>query len=38
VTSEDFSADLPLEERTRDNLEYLRAVESRTRERAGEET
>ena len=38
VTSEDFSTDLPLEERTRDNLEYLRAVASRTRERAGEET
>ena len=38
VTSEDFSTDLPLEQRTRDNLEYLRAVESRTRKRAGEET
>ncbi len=32
VTAEDFSTDLPLEERTRDNLEYLRAIEARTRE------
>ncbi|WP_158861711.1 sugar phosphate isomerase/epimerase family protein [Leifsonia sp. AG29] len=31
VTSEDFSTVLPLEERTRDNLGYLRAVEERTR-------
>ncbi len=38
VTSEDFSTDLPLEERTRDNLEYLRAAASRMRGRAGEET
>ncbi len=38
VTSEDFSTDLPLEERTRDNLEYLRAVESRRRKPVGEET
>ena len=26
VTCEDFSTDLPLEERTRDNLAYLRSV------------
>jgi sugar phosphate isomerase/epimerase len=31
VTSEDFSTELPLEERTLGNLEYLRDVESRTR-------
>ena len=31
VTCEDFSTDLPLEERTRDDLAYLRAVEARTR-------
>jgi sugar phosphate isomerase/epimerase len=31
VTSEDFSTELPLEERTLDNLAYLRDVESRTR-------
>lgn len=35
VTSEDFSTDLPLEERTRDNLAYLREVEARTRTGAG---
>jgi sugar phosphate isomerase/epimerase len=29
VTSEDFSTELPLEERTRDNLAYLRQVEAR---------
>ena len=28
VTSEDFSTELPLEERTRDNLAYLRPVEA----------
>jgi sugar phosphate isomerase/epimerase len=38
VTSEDFSTDLPLEERTRDNLGYLRAVAARARGSAGEET
>jgi sugar phosphate isomerase/epimerase len=31
VTSEDFSTEFPLEERTLGNLEYLRDVESRTR-------
>jgi sugar phosphate isomerase/epimerase len=31
VTSEDFSTELPLEERTLGNLAYLRDVESRTR-------
>lgn len=31
VTCEDFSTELPLEERTRDDLAYLRAVEARTR-------
>lgn len=31
VTCEDFSTRVPLEERTRDNLAYLRAVEKRTR-------
>ena len=31
VTVEDFSTELPLAERTRDNLAYLREVESRTR-------
>lgn len=31
VTCEDFSTELPLEDRTRGNLEYLRAVEARTR-------
>ncbi|MEJ3403717.1 sugar phosphate isomerase/epimerase family protein [Rathayibacter sp. YIM 133350] len=30
VTAEDFSTALPLEERTRDNLAYLRAVHART--------
>jgi len=33
VTCEDFSTELPLEERTRDDLAYLRTVEARTRER-----
>ena len=33
VTCEDFSTELPLDERTRDNLAYLRTVEARTRER-----
>lgn len=33
VTCEDFSTELPLEERTRDDLSYLRTVEARTRER-----
>ncbi|MFI5061347.1 MAG: sugar phosphate isomerase/epimerase family protein [Actinomycetales bacterium] len=31
VTSEDFSTDLPLRERTRDNLAYLRGVEASSR-------
>ncbi|MGN7798258.1 sugar phosphate isomerase/epimerase family protein [Leifsonia sp. 22587] len=31
VTCEDFSTEVPLEERTRDDLAYLRAVEARTR-------
>ena len=31
VTVEDFSTELPLAERTRDNLAYLRAIRSRTR-------
>lgn len=31
VTSEDFSTTVPLEQRTRENLAYLRAVEARTR-------
>lgn len=31
VTSEDFSTELPLLERTRDNLDYLRSVAERTR-------
>jgi sugar phosphate isomerase/epimerase len=31
VTCEDFSTELPLEERLRDDLAYLRAVEERTR-------
>ncbi|WP_426595281.1 sugar phosphate isomerase/epimerase family protein [Cellulomonas sp. McL0617] len=33
VTLEDFSTELPLEERTRDNLAYLRAVHARVAER-----
>ncbi|WP_223692449.1 sugar phosphate isomerase/epimerase family protein [Leifsonia poae] len=33
VTAEDFSTELPLAERTRDNLAYLREVEARTRSR-----
>ncbi|MFF1573677.1 sugar phosphate isomerase/epimerase family protein [Leifsonia sp. NPDC058292] len=32
VTSEDFSTELPLRERTTDNLAYLRQVEARTRD------
>jgi sugar phosphate isomerase/epimerase len=32
VTLEDFSTVLPLEERTRDNLEYVRAVHARAKE------
>ncbi|MGH1526099.1 sugar phosphate isomerase/epimerase family protein [Leifsonia sp. L25] len=32
VTCEDFSTTVPLEERTRENLAYLRDVEARTRE------
>lgn len=35
VTSEDFSTELPLAERTRDNLAYLRQVEASTRALAG---
>lgn len=35
VTSEDFSTELPLEERTRDNLAYLRESEARSRSLAG---
>ncbi|MEV8212402.1 sugar phosphate isomerase/epimerase family protein [Leifsonia sp. NPDC077715] len=31
VTCEDFSTDVPVEERTRGNLDYLRAVAARTR-------
>ena len=34
VTAEDFSTELPLRERTADNLAYLRAVEARTRDLA----
>lgn len=34
VTSEDFSTDVPLAERTAGNLAYLRDVEARTRNRA----
>ncbi|WP_028049898.1 sugar phosphate isomerase/epimerase [Cellulomonas sp. URHD0024] len=33
ITLEDFSTELPLEERTRDNLAYLRAVHARVAER-----
>lgn len=35
VTLEDFSTVLPLEERTRDNLEYVRAVHARAKEVGG---
>lgn len=33
VTLEDFSTELPLEQRTRDNLDYVRAVHERARSR-----
>lgn len=33
VTVEDFSTALPLEQRTRDNLDYLRSIRQRSADR-----